>query len=106
MAKAAVTTNEARSGASRSGPPDGKLVKQVSGQVTGRVTGTIDRSRGFLRDVRSEMRKVVTPSMKEVQSTTTVVLVTVFAFAGFFYVVDGVLGRVIQAALHWMGVSQ
>jgi len=36
------------------------------------------------------MRKVVTPSRKEVQATTTVVLVTVFIFAAYFWVVDGV----------------
>jgi preprotein translocase subunit SecE len=31
----------------------------------------------FLKDVRSEMRKVISPSRAEVQSTTTVVLITV-----------------------------
>jgi preprotein translocase subunit SecE len=52
------------------------------------------------------MRKVVTPSRKEVQSTTVVVLVTVFAFAGYFYLVDSILGRGIQAILRWMGAGQ
>jgi preprotein translocase subunit SecE len=52
------------------------------------------------------MRKVVTPSRKEVQATTIVVLVTVFAFAGYFYLVDSILGRGIQAVLHWMGAAQ
>jgi preprotein translocase subunit SecE len=47
-------------------------------------------ARGFLEDVRAEMRKVVTPSRKEVQATTTVVLVTVFAFAFYFWVVDSI----------------
>ena len=58
-------------------------------QVTGLDTRTVD----FLKDVRSEMRKVVTPSREEVQTTTMVVIVTVFAFAAYFYVVDSVLGR-------------
>lgn len=44
----------------------------------------------FLSDVRSEMRKVVTPSRKEVQATTTVVIVTVFVFGVFFAAVDAV----------------
>jgi preprotein translocase subunit SecE len=52
------------------------------------VTGKYENSRGFLTDVRAEMRKVVTPSRKEVQATTTVVLVTVFVFAFYFWVVD------------------
>ncbi len=34
----------------------------------------------FLSDVRAEMRKVVAPSRKEVQATTTVVIVAVFLF--------------------------
>ena len=55
-----------------------------------RSTATYERARGFLTDVRAELRKVVTPSRKEVQATTTVVLVTVFIFAFYFWVVDGV----------------
>src|SRR5580658_10338705 len=55
-----------------------------------RSTATFERARGFLTDVRAEMRKVVTPSRKEVQATTIVVLVTVFIFAFYFWVVDTV----------------
>ena len=54
------------------------------------TTTSIERARTFLGDVRNEMRKVVTPSRKEVQATTTVVLVTVFIFAAYFWVVDTV----------------
>jgi len=54
------------------------------------TTSSIERARTFLGDVRNEMRKVVTPSRKEVQATTTVVLVTVFIFAAYFWVVDTV----------------
>jgi preprotein translocase subunit SecE len=72
-------------------------------QGIGRVSGLITRSRNFLVDVRGEMRKVVTPSMEEVRSTTTVVLITVFAFAGFFYLVDSVLDRAVHMLLHWLG---
>ena len=64
------------------------------------------RLREFLQDVRSEMRKVTTPSREEVRTTTTVVIVTVFAFAAYFYVVDAVLSRVIQSLLHWLGGVQ
>jgi preprotein translocase subunit SecE len=53
-----------------------------------RSTATYERARGFLTDVRAELRKVVTPSRKEVQATTTVVLATVFIFAFYFWVVD------------------
>jgi preprotein translocase subunit SecE len=57
--------------------------------VTG-IARNYGQARGFLSDVRAEMRKVVTPSRKEVQATTTVVLATVFIFAFYFWVVDGV----------------
>ncbi|WP_263350274.1 preprotein translocase subunit SecE [Acidicapsa acidisoli] len=59
-------------------------------QLVERTTATYQQARTFLTDVRAEMRKVVTPSRKEVQATTTVVLVTVFIFAAYFWVVDGV----------------
>jgi preprotein translocase subunit SecE len=45
----------------------------------------------FFRDVRAEMRKVTAPSREQVQSTTIVVLITVFAFAFYFWVADAVL---------------
>lgn len=75
-------------------------------QQPNQLVGTWDRSVGFLKDVRSEMRKVVTPSRKEVQNTTAVVIVTVFAFAAYFYVVDQVLGRTVQGLLHLLGGAQ
>jgi preprotein translocase subunit SecE len=50
----------------------------------------------FLKDVRAEMRKVVTPSRSEVQTTTIVVIVTVFLFAAYFELVDVVLGKGID----------
>ena len=52
------------------------------------------------------MRKVVTPSAADVRSTTTVVIISVFAFAGFFYVVDAVLGNAVKYLYHWMGAIQ
>jgi preprotein translocase subunit SecE len=54
----------------------------------------------FLKDVRSEMRKVISPSRAEVQSTTLVVLITVFVFAAYFWLVDTIIGRAIEALLH------
>ena len=57
-------------------------------QLVARITQSYENARGFLTDVRAEMRKVVTPSRKEVQATTTVVLVTVFLFGLYFWVID------------------
>jgi preprotein translocase subunit SecE len=52
------------------------------------VKGWPDRVRTFYNDVRTEMRKVTAPTFKEVQATTTVVVITVFIFALYFAVID------------------
>jgi len=62
----------------------------------GGVVGMWNEFTRFLTDVRAEMRKVVTPSRKEVESTTTVVIIAVFLFGLFFLVVD----RIFDLGLH------
>jgi preprotein translocase subunit SecE len=74
--------------------------------VPNRALSLVTRGRGFLNDVRSEMRKVVTPSAADVRSTTIVVVISVFAFAGFFYAVDSILGTGVKYLYHWMGAIQ
>lgn len=76
------------------------------GGAPNRVVGLWARTVDFLRDVRGEMRKVVTPSRKEVQATTTVVIVTVFVFAAYFYVIDWAIGGGVQLVLHKLGAAQ
>ena len=66
-----------------------------------RALGFLDRTKRFLEDVRTEMRKVTTPSAKEVRATTTVVIVTVFVFAIYFFIVDRAMGYGIDRLLHW-----
>ena len=61
-----------------------------------RVTAGPERLMLFLKDVRQEMRKVITPRRSEVQATTIVVIVTVFIFAAYFELVDLVLGKGID----------
>ncbi len=63
--------------------------------------GFLDRTKRFLEDVRTEMRKVTTPSAKEVRATTTVVIITVFIFAFYFWLVDAIMGYGIERLLHW-----
>jgi preprotein translocase subunit SecE len=59
----------------------------------GKVKSLPERIKVFYNDVRTEMRKVTTPSRKEVQATTVVVIVTVFLFGVYFFVIDYVIGR-------------
>jgi preprotein translocase subunit SecE len=60
----------------------------------------------FLSDVRSEMRKVVTPSRKEVEATTTVVLIAVFLFGLFFFVCDWIFDLGLHQLLSRLGGLQ
>jgi preprotein translocase subunit SecE len=58
----------------------------------GKLKSYPERIKAFYSDVRTEMRKVTAPSRKEVQSTTTEVLVAVFLFGLYFFIVDNVIG--------------
>lgn len=54
------------------------------------------RIREYVDDLKAEMRKVTWPTWPQVQATTAVVIVTVFAFAFYFAAVDIILGRGIR----------
>ena len=71
-------------------------LSEFSGNAMG-MWGSLKR---FLDDVRAEMRKVVAPSRKEVEVTTTVVIITVILFGVFFFVVDRIFGLGVNAVLH------
>ena len=71
-----------------------------------RVTESWKNFTHFLSDVRGEMRKVVTPSRKEVEATTTVVIVAVFIFGLFFFVVDSIFSYGLDRLLKQLGGLQ
>ena len=60
----------------------------AGGNFGDRIKTWPDRIKSFYHDVRTEMRKVTSPSRKEVQATTLVVVITVFIFAVYFAIVD------------------
>jgi preprotein translocase subunit SecE len=60
----------------------------MAGEVEVKKANWIDGTREYLTDIRSEMKRVTWPSRDRVQSTTLVVLVSVFIFAAYFQVVD------------------
>ena len=51
----------------------------------------IENTRAYLGDIRSEMRRVTWPSRDQVQSTTVVVILSVFIFALYLKIVDQVI---------------
>ena len=48
-------------------------------------------AKNYIGELRNEMKRVTWPNSKQVQSTTIVVILTVFAFAAFFEIVDSVI---------------
>jgi preprotein translocase subunit SecE len=80
-----------------------KMTKSMAAASPGdsfeRMKSWPERVRVFYNDVRTEMKKVTSPSLKEVQATTAVVVVTVFLFGLYFWAVDTVIGRTIDWVL-------
>jgi preprotein translocase subunit SecE len=81
-----------------------KTIAVADQQETGldRLKSQPQRTMEFLRDVRAEMRKVVSPTRQEVISTATVVIVTVFIFAAYFFVVDSILGQGVTRLIQYL----
>jgi preprotein translocase subunit SecE len=56
-------------------------------------------TKNYIGELQNEMTRVTWPNRKQVQGTTGVVILTVFAFAAFFQVVDSILTRTITRLL-------
>ena len=75
-----------------------KMASSFAGGNFGeRLKSWPDRIRSFYNEVRTEMRKVTWPGMKEVRSTTTVVIITVFIFALYFGIIDFIIQHGVTA---------
>ena len=55
-----------------------------------------ERIKTFYSDVRTEMKKVTSPSFKEVQATTVVVIIAVAIFGLYFFAIDSILSNTLQ----------
>jgi preprotein translocase subunit SecE len=65
----------------------------MAGELEPKKSNWIEDTRSYLGDIRSEMKRVTWPNRDRVQSTTVVVLVSVFIFAAYFKIVDTVIER-------------
>jgi preprotein translocase subunit SecE len=63
------------------------------------VKEKFDASIQFLREVRTELKKVTWPSRKDTLSGTVVVLVAVFIIAIFLWMVDSGLSSLVKQLL-------
>jgi len=66
-------------------------------ETTTKKTNWIEDVRAYLGDIRSEMKRVTWPNRDRVQSTTVVVIVSVFIFAAYFKIVDTVFQKTVLA---------
>jgi preprotein translocase subunit SecE len=64
-------------------------------------TGPAGRLSQFIKDVRSELRRVSWPTAKEVKNTTLITLVAVIFFAAYLFAVDQALARAINGLI-WL----
>jgi preprotein translocase subunit SecE len=76
-------------------------IAAAGGDFGDRLKSWPERIKSFYNDVRTEMRKVTTPSRKEVQGTTTVVIITVFLFGLYFWLVDMAIQNTLERMLHY-----
>ena len=60
----------------------------MAGEVEVKKENWIESTRSYIGDIRSEMKRVTWPNRDRVQSTTIVVIVSVFIFAAYFKIVD------------------
>ncbi len=58
-----------------------------------------EAAKQFLREVKTELKKVTWPSRKDTLSGTLVVLVAVFIIAIFLGIVDSALSNLVKALL-------
>ena len=56
-------------------------------------------TKDYFNDLKLEMRRVTWPNRKQVEGTTAVVIISVFAFAAYFAVVDSILVKAVKAVM-------
>ena len=56
-------------------------------------------TRDYIDELKLEMRRVTWPTRKQVEATTTVVIICVFAFAAYFKIVDAIIEGTVTKAI-------
>ncbi len=60
-----------------------------------------ERTKSYIEELRTEMRRVSWPTWKQVRATTAVVIAAVFLFAAYFFVVDAIVNALINRIIHY-----
>ncbi|MGC2449632.1 MAG: preprotein translocase subunit SecE [Candidatus Sulfotelmatobacter sp.] len=74
------------------------------GSLGERLKSWPEKVRSFYSEVRTEMRKVTAPTLKDVRATTTVVIITVFLFALYFGIIDFIIQHAVTAMFSYFRV--
>jgi preprotein translocase subunit SecE len=61
----------------------------------------LGKIRGYISDVRAEMRRVTWPGKQEVYGTTVMVIITTFLFGFYFMICDETFSRLVSFILNW-----
>ena len=70
-------------------------VQEMAVQSRGRLV----KLTKFLREVKSELKKISWPSKKELTANTIVVLVSVFFAATMIWIIDGFFAQILKVLL-------
>jgi preprotein translocase subunit SecE len=62
----------------------------MAGEVQG-IQGWPQATKSYIDELKLEMKRVTWPTRKQVEATTAVVIISVFAFAAYFKVVDSAI---------------
>ena len=76
-----------------------------TGGEGGGILGWWNNSRGFLTEVRNEMKRVTWPSRKEVYATTVVVILTSTFFGLYLWGLDLVFDRAVRWIFRQFGAA-
>ena len=67
----------------------------MAAELEVKKTSWVESTREYFTDIRSEMRRVTWPNRKQVESTTVVVILSVFLFAAYFKIVDSIVANTV-----------
>jgi preprotein translocase subunit SecE len=67
----------------------------MAGEVAVKKDSFLENVKSYIGDVRGEMKRVTWPNRAQVESTTLVVILSVFAFAAYFRLVDFIINSTV-----------
>jgi preprotein translocase subunit SecE len=82
--------------------PEGRPARRERGLEAARE-GFFSRVGTFWRDVRTELRRVSWPTLKEVQSTTVITVIAVAFFAAYLWVIDQGISKALNGLTKLLG---